>query len=526
MNGFETIVMTGNDLQSEIKKVVGMKKRAVYSSIRDFMLNTGDHYVGVLYGLRRTGKTTLLRQLVGELCGLGYSDHTALLLLSSQVDMDAVLRDLQILKERGCRFVLVDEITEVKGFSDGCALLSDYFSGEDMRILLSGTNSLLFSLVTKHELYDRAKLFYTTFVPYAEYMRLHPSASLDDFLKRSGVASPPNMSPFATEKTALEYIDSAIAKNINYSLERYRGGEYFASLHELYANDLLVGVINKIVNRPDHSFLRRDFAQEFSSDSYGAAKSNLNRRNRGTGLKPLDLLLDSKSINESHAVFLGVDKLSGKELHVTETQLKALRHHLLELGVIKEFYHFVDGAADLPVPEIVFTQPGLRYSVANSAQHSVDAEIQLKRMDLSAWGNITKEIENNILGRILEDAILLESMAMAKYVWGDITERTPFVSRYNRIDGDTKKEVDTVILNPTDCSCTLIEVKHSEAYVPDRQCKWLTDKLIEDDIREHYNPASFKRLLVYAGDSRTCEELNIEYVNAGEFLSNLGSYIF
>lgn len=68
---------------------------------------------------------------------------------------------------------------------------------------------------------------------------------------------------FANVKSANEYVDSAIAKNIQHSLKCYQYEGHFRSLKSLYEAGELTNAINRIVEDINHRFtldvLTRDF---------------------------------------------------------------------------------------------------------------------------------------------------------------------------------------------------------------------------------------------------------------------------
>ena len=62
---------------------------------------------------------------------------------------------------------------------------------------------------------------------------------------------------FASARSAEEYIDTAIAKNIQHSLKMYEYGGHFRSLLDLYEKGELTNVINRVVENINHSLTRR-----------------------------------------------------------------------------------------------------------------------------------------------------------------------------------------------------------------------------------------------------------------------------
>jgi hypothetical protein len=55
-----------------------------------------------------------------------------------------------------------------------------------MKIVLSGTDSLGFWFAVHQELYDRAKMVHTIFIPYQEHSRLLGINSIDEYIRYGG----------------------------------------------------------------------------------------------------------------------------------------------------------------------------------------------------------------------------------------------------------------------------------------------------------------------------------------------------
>ena len=152
--------------------------------------------------------------------------------------LDDVAHRLDALEAEGIRYVLIDEITLAKDFIDGASLFSDVYAMSGMKIVLSGTDSLGFWMSVNQELFDRAYLFHTSFVPFREYSRLLGIEDIDEYIRYGGLlkrghadfddprANEPDAS-FKDEESTRLYIDTAIARNIQHSLACCRDGRYF-----------------------------------------------------------------------------------------------------------------------------------------------------------------------------------------------------------------------------------------------------------------------------------------------------------
>lgn len=119
--GFETNVMTGSTLLDFAEGVRGWEKRDCYTRLEQYLHGGRSDRVCLLYGLRRTGKTTLLRQAI--LYMTEEQRQKAAHLKAKRTDtMASVNRDIKDLQEQGFRYVFLDEATLMQDFVDSAAL--------------------------------------------------------------------------------------------------------------------------------------------------------------------------------------------------------------------------------------------------------------------------------------------------------------------------------------------------------------------------------------------------------------------
>lgn len=98
--------------------------------------------------------------------------------------MAALNKDLKQLRELGIKYVFIDEVTLISDFIDSAAILSDIYSAMGMKIVLSGTDSLGFWLAVHEELYDRAVMVHTTYIPFSEHSRLLGIMNQDNYFNK------------------------------------------------------------------------------------------------------------------------------------------------------------------------------------------------------------------------------------------------------------------------------------------------------------------------------------------------------
>ena len=99
---FKTDIKTGAQLVNFCKPVAKWKKRECFGTLHDYIYGENNDRVLILYGLRRTGKTTLVRQVIGEMSAEMQS-KAAFIQLSSRLTLADVNHDLKLLESLGYR---------------------------------------------------------------------------------------------------------------------------------------------------------------------------------------------------------------------------------------------------------------------------------------------------------------------------------------------------------------------------------------------------------------------------------------
>ena len=241
---FETNVVIGADLLALSENVRGWEKRDCYRRLDTYLRSSENNRVCLLFGLRRTGKTTMLRQAELDMDAEAAA-KTAYIKATVLDTMAALNRDMKRLWSADFRYVLLDEITLIPEFVDSAALFSDIYAAQGMRIVLSGTDSLDFWFAFHQELYDRAEAIYTTFIPYREHSRLLGIDSIDEYIRYGGTLRAGELNfddadvnaegaSFRDDGSTRRYIETAICKNIQHSLSCYEDGGHFRHLRSLY----------------------------------------------------------------------------------------------------------------------------------------------------------------------------------------------------------------------------------------------------------------------------------------------------
>lgn len=505
---FKTDIKTGAQLVNFCKPVAKWKKRECFGTLHDYIYGENNDRVLILYGLRRTGKTTLVRQVIGEM-SVEMQSKAAFIQLSSRLTLADVNHDLKLLETLGYHYVFIDEVTLLSDFIEGAALFSDVFAAGGMKIVLSGTDSLGFVFSEDEQLYDRCQLLHTTFIPYREFEQVLGVKGIDKFIEYGGTMSMGGSNyntdkfTFATKKSADDYVDSAIARNIQHSLKCYQHEGHFRSLQELYDAGELTSAINRIVEDVNHRFTIDVLTRNFKSNDLKISASNL-RRDR---FKPTDIL-DRIDINI-------VSKQLKKLLLIKDKIEQTVSISEVHRAEIKEYLDLLDFTCDIDVVNMtslnehkkrtVLSQPGLRYAQASALIESLLLDETFKNIPITERMAIESRILDEIRGRMMEENVLLETKIARPEM--QVFQLQFAVGEFDMVVFDTKR-----------ACCEIYEIKHSDK-VADEQRRHLLNpkKCAETEFR--YGKILGKNV-IYRGADVSVQ--GVRYLNVEKYLESLG----
>ena len=121
---FNLRVMYGSDLKDFASQTKDFQKRDCFAQIQDYLYSKTLDKVCLIYGLRRTGKTTMLRQCLYEMKETEFN-RSVYIKATVNDTMEKLNKDLKLLRELGIKFVFIDEVTLISDFIESAAILSD-----------------------------------------------------------------------------------------------------------------------------------------------------------------------------------------------------------------------------------------------------------------------------------------------------------------------------------------------------------------------------------------------------------------
>ena len=505
--GFKTMVRTGKLLEAQIAPVRKYKKRECISQLREYVFGPGQDRVLIVYGLRRTGKTTMIRQILTELPHEEFNKAAFIQVTTGDTlsDLDS---DLRLLEKNGYKYVFIDEVTLMEDFVEGAALFSDIYASSGIKIVLSGTDSLGFAFTREEQLYDRCIMLHTTFIPYREFEKVLGIRGIDEYIRYGGTMSLSGINynadtPFSDSKHAEDYIDTAIAKNIQHSLKAYQYGGHFRLLQDLYERGELTNVINRVVENINHSFTKTVIERTFKSHDIAVTASNLLRDREN----PINIRehMDLDEVTAGIMKMLDILNKEDQSIDIEDDHMIQIREYLTMLDLIMDI--------DLEsLPEVsrkgkitVITQPGLRYAQAETIVENMLLDTEFQELSAKERKYILDRLISEIRGRMMEEIVLLETK---------IANPDKRVFKLQFPVG----EFDMVVYDPKELSCSLYEVKYSKETVPD-QYRHLADEEKCAMTAHRYGDICGK-YVIYRGSNTT--EGDIQYLNVEEYLKSLG----
>ncbi len=503
---FKTYVRIGDELVRMASPAAGYRRRECYGALRDFVFGEPRDKVFILYGLRRTGKTTMIRQIILEMTP-GQLEKAAFLQLRQTNTLSQVYTDLRLLEANGIEYVFIDEVTLMKDFIEGAAMFSDIFAAGGMKIVLSGTDSLGFAFTEQDQLYDRCVMLHTTFIPYREFENVLGVRGIDEYIRYGGTMSAGGVnynksSAFASKKDADVYINTAIARNIQHSLEHYQDGGHFRLLYDLYKKGELTSAINRIVEDMNHRFTKEVLTRTFRSSDLSVASRNLIKDKSN----PFDLEsnIDREKVERSLKTMLDILDKDEQTVGIDETHANQIKEYLSLLDLVTDIDQIYLPEQGARTTKTVFSQPGMRYALAEALVNALIIDERFNYLDVTDRRYVLDRVLDTVRGFIMEEIVLLETKTAS-------AEKEVYRVQF------AVGEFDMVVSDPSALTCAVYEIKHSKDLVPE-QYRHLTDEKKCAAV-EHRFGRILGKYVIYRGEP--AESDGVVYLNVETYLKDL-----
>lgn len=489
---FKTKVLVGDRLKSLVSVIRNYKKRECIQMLRDYIFKDIDDKVFILYGLRRTGKTTLIRQIILELPESDFN-KAAFIQVTSRDSLSEIDEDLRLLEKNGYKYVFLDEVTLMEDFIEGASLFSDIYASSGMKIILSGTDSLGFAFSKEEQLYDRCIMLHTTFIPYREFENVLGIYGIDEYIRYGGTMSLGGINynastPFSNIKDTEEYINTSIAKNIQHSLKMYQYGGHFRQLLDLYEKGELTNVINRVVEDMNHRFTKSVVGRITANNLLGDRVDSLNLDKVTLGIKNMLDILNKEE----------------QSIDISDVHMIQIKEYLAILDLIKEIDLEYLPEVNQKSKIVVVTQPGLRYAQAEAIVENLLLDEKFQELDIQKRTYILERLLSEIRGRMMEDIILLETK---------LAKKDKHVFKLQFPIG----EFDMVVQDPKTLSCEIYEIKYSKERTRE-QYRHINDEEKCAMTTHRYGNIT-GRYVIYRGENTEMD--TIQYLNVEDYLKSL-----
>ena len=462
---YETNVIMGSKLSKMVEQVKHLERRTACERVKKFIYGKDYTRVCAVYGLQSTGKRTVMLQAIADMSEEDFA-RTAYIKVKDTDSIQDVADDVHLLHKIRVKYVFVDEITCIKDFIDGAALLSDIYAMMGMKIVLTGTSSLSFWLARDGELYDRVRLVHTTYMPYQEYSRLM-GQTIEEYLLHGGFLKE---FPFQDRESLKQYIDIAIGENMQFALEHSERGREIYRLRELYDAGVLVRAIRYVV-------------EDLVKSNVKYALSNV-----------LDVEKTEQCMNQ------------GIHVEMTDIHRARIEEYLKGLDVIVKCPAKRGDMECEKEDRYIFTQPSISYHMSK-----LYVELLLEAETFSNLSDVEKEeireqFMDSIQAQLLKDMVLLETMK---------TIGKPYDVYKTRFKNGV---YDMLIYDHDHNQCAIYEIHNSKCNTQE-QGKHLSDEY-KLNLTTPRHGKLVGRYVLYLGENMDSED-GIAYRNAEKFLKNL-----
>ena len=497
---FNTDISTGLSLYNLEKPYSGYKHRYCFDNIQDYINREHPGKVLALYGLRRTGKTTLIFQ---TLLSLSIKEHSkaAFIRIKRGDTYSELKEDLDYLTTHGFKYIFIYEVTLLDNFIAISSVFSDIY-GTRSKVVLSGTDSLGLYIAKYDELFDRAIFVHTTYISFKEFSNVLGVDSIDIYIEYGGTMSLDtnryNITPLSDDNY-MSYIDSAIANNITHSLKNYKNGDHFSHLYELYEKGELNNVINRVVEDQNHRFAISVIEREFKSNDLGSLKDILSKSTDESISNALKNI-DEENIIQTLMNALSIINKEKQTTQITKEVIDEIESYLDILDVVKEVEE-VNMVSQSSIRKKVVIQPGIRYSQAKEVLHILLNDEHVKQLPKPIVEVVKEKLLDDIKGRMLEEIVLYQTSLVNPNTFKLIFP----VGEYDMVSIDIANK----------CS-SIFEIKHSST-INERQYIHLMDEnKISNFEKQYYKVVN--KIVLYNGNDFEIADKGIKYLNVSGYL--------
>ena len=519
-----------------------LKQRFCVADVKDYLDRNRQRSgkILVLYGLRRTGKTTIIQQILNEYKDKPeYHNKCAFFEVHDTDTMNDIYKVLMQEKERNTKLICIDEITNAKDFVTNTASLANSFAKfYGMQIIIAGTDSLKFYFANERELFDRIIKVQTTHISYAEHNYLFGTTDIDEYIKYGGLLKDINEEYFIHNyHTATEYIKKSVTENLIRSIRKNIRNSELSKLSEIE----LITIIEKIVEEYSGRF-NIDIMQEPLLKVKINIDEDIILKNKELNEKEKEKYIDTININREFIVndFLKeIQANSEIKTEITDNMVNTLNFYLNTMDVLSTteivfFNKNKNGLWNINKREYesYIIQPAIKYFHLLKGIEFIKEKEFYKEFSPNLKKILLKKLTELIQGDMLEQIITFNVNKDLNSIQKNYNNRYLILKPKFTIENKISLgEYDLLICNNVNDNIDdndeknkfyyAFEIKHTKNITP-KQYKTLINNDVMDCINSEYGERKIAAVL-YRGISYINED-NILYFNVSDFLIAVNKY--
>ena len=471
------------------------KKRYVFDELMKY-LTTPANDVCALYGLRRTGKSVLMRQAIWELINEKGISSEAIAYITfnrnTKCTDDVLINNITKMNEK-VKYFFIDEISYIDMDIENNSLnaLADKFTVYGKKIVIAGTFSYAIKLLSKDVLFERLYPINTTYFSFKEANEL-TGISLERFMERGGILTGREELQLSPD----EYMETAVIDNIVNSLVRseklYDIGYLDDKIDKLIDTNngrklklelanLIKLVIDQYLKRLLYKELVKDLRknESYKYSDIGNLKDIMNKRSiREHNIDNSVIVIPNNKKDTKYYDFIQKEFGSIDNERVSPEIYDKLTNILKEIGLIEDIQ--LQGET-----KFCFVTPYLRFGLCEKLMNKLE-EGYSKEFERYGTGIAGEALK----GHMQEVVIYLELKHSESYYDFDMYKGT--------------KEVDLIIKDNNTMEMDLYEIKHSSQIVPE-QAKNLIDREFIQEVENVMGYTARKLYVIYNGDNAVIE---------------------
>lgn len=465
----------------------------------------------VLYGLRRTGKTTIMEQLIQKNKD---NEQCAFYEVEDGDNFDDIKKIIIQEKQKGTTFLCLDEITKADDFLTNASVLPDIFAKEGMKIILTGTDSLGFQFAEENELFDRTIRINTTHIPFAEHCRVLNTNDCDDYIQSGGLMKKGlEREAVYDYNSACKYLDSAVSENIIKSIKKSLNDN---CLDELSFTELKT-IIEKMVENYSGKFNKKLIQNKLKTASIGYLEKKYPDVLEEDIITKL--VLEKKNIINDFLHEINADE--NIEHVITDKMIRTLERYLIDMNLLSATlqtnYYYTDelGWREGDTEhEYYIVQPAIKYYHLQKAKEFINNEDYYKQLSYAQKEYLKDKLDEKIKGDMTEQIVIFDT---AK----DLKERYIINKPVFYINGQKKGEYDMLIYDKKENKYWGFEIKHTtQPYYLQEQ--HLNNKQIKEVIDDKYGHRE-NVCVLYRGNPFFSDS-GVYYLNITDFAIAVNKY--